>query len=317
MEPVDSAVEPSGRRGARHADLLPAKLVAKLDRLRLTVRHTLSTRPGQTLMPHGSQRSGIELESYRTYTPGDDLRHLDWNAYGRLDQLLIKAFRAEREAPLHLFVDCSASMAFPESDGKVHRAAALAASLAYVSVSNHDPVRVVSLSAALPRAHVASPFCRHRQMMSRLLDFLGEMKPAGETALARGISQAARSHPSAGVAIVLSDFLMPPREYEDGLGELLARGYTVSAIRLLGAGEREPQSLFRRGRIVDAESGAERFVTLSPANLERYHRALGSHLETLRSFCLRAGVAFVIADTAEDLEESLFKQLPAAGTVRT
>src|SRR6185436_8787965 len=117
MEPADSATEPSGRRGARHAVLLPAKLVAKLDRLRLTVRKTLSTRPGQTLMPHGSQRSGIEIESYRTYTPGDDLRHLDWNAYGRLDQLLIKAFRAEREAPLHLFVDCSASMGFPESDG--------------------------------------------------------------------------------------------------------------------------------------------------------------------------------------------------------
>jgi uncharacterized protein (DUF58 family) len=197
------------------------------------------------------------------------------------------------------------------------RAAALAASLAYVSVSNHDPVRIVSLSAALPRTHVASPFCRHRQMMSRLLDFIVEMKPAGETALARGISQAVQNHPTAGVAVVVSDFLMPPREYETALGELLARGYTVSAIRLLGPGEREPETLFRRGRIVDAESGAERFVTLSPANLERYRHALANHLEALRGFCLRAGVAFAVADTAEDLEESLFKQLPAAGTVRT
>lgn len=320
MERADSATESSGERaGSRNGarTLLSPGLVAKLDRLRLTVRRALGTRPGQTPMPHGSQGSGIELESYRTYTPGDDLRHLDWNAYGRLDQLLIKAFRAEREAPLHLFIDCSASMGFPESDDKLGRAAALAASLAYVSVSNHDPVRVVSLSAALPRAYIASPFCRHRQAMARLLDFVDELKPAGETALARGISQAAQSYPTAGVAIVLSDFLMPAREYETALGELLARGYTVSAIRLLGPGERQPETIFRRGRIVDAESGAERFVTLSPANLERYRHALANHLAALRSFCLRAGVAFAVADTAEELEESLFKQLPAAGTLRT
>jgi uncharacterized protein (DUF58 family) len=313
MEHADSATE---RSGNRHAALLPPGLVAKLDRLRLTVRRALGTRPGQTLMPHGSQGSGIELESYRTYAPGDDLRHLDWNAYGRLDQLLIKAFRAEREAPLHLFIDCSASMGFPESDGKMARAAMLAASLAYVSVSNHDPARIVALSAAYPQAHAASPFCRHRQAMSPLLDFLGRLAPVGETALARGVSGALQSHPTAGVAMVLSDFLMPPREYESALGELLARGYTVSAIRLLGAGEREPETLFRRGRIVDAESGAERFITLSPSNLQRYRHALANHLAALRAFCLRAGASFAVADTAEDLEQSLFKHLPAAGTIR-
>jgi uncharacterized protein (DUF58 family) len=192
----------------------------------------------------------------------------------------------------------------------------LAACLAYVSVSNHDPVRIVALGRTFPRAHVASPFSRHRQAMARLLGFLTELKPAGETALARGIQQAAQSSATAGVAIVLSDFLMPEREYETALGELSARGYTVSAIRLLGDGEREPERLFRRGRIVDSETGAERFVTLSPANLDRYRRALTDHTAALRRFCLRAGVSFAVADTAAELEESLFTQLPAAGTMR-
>lgn len=313
---VEASPEQRTRNAASVSAVLTPQFLAKLDRLRLAVRRALGTRPGQTPMPHGSQGSGIELESYRTYAPGDDLRHLDWNAYGRLDQLLIKAFRAEREAPLQIFIDSSASMGFPATDNKLGVAAALAVSLGYMSVSNHDPVRAVSLSGALPRGHGASPLCRHRQTMPRLVDFVAGLTPAGDAALARGLSYALQTQRAAGVAVVLSDFLMPASEYEAALGELLARGHTVSAVRLLGPGEREPESIFRRGRIVDAETGAERFVTLSPANVERYRRALAEHLATLRRFCSRAGVAFAVTDTAADLEQSLFQQLPAAGMVR-
>jgi uncharacterized protein (DUF58 family) len=306
-----------GSAGRRWSQVLTPQYLAKLDRLRLAVRRALGTRPGQTPMPHSSQGTGIELESYRTYTPGDDLRHLDWNAYGRLDQLLIKAFRAEREAPLHVFIDCSASMGFPPADDKLGIAAALAASLAYVSVSNHDPARIVALSSRLPLAHSASPFCRHRQALQRLAEFMTTLRPDGETSLARGVAQALQAQSGAGLAVVLSDFLTAELDYERALGELLARGYTVSAVRLLGPGERQPETLFRRGRIVDAESGAQRFVTLGAGNVERYRAALAEHLESLRRFCSRAGVAFAVVDTAADLEEGLFGQLPAAGLVRT
>src|SRR5436309_2773016 len=109
MEPATSVADASAALSA----VLTPSFLRKLDRLHLTVRRSLSTRPGNTPMPRGSQGSGIELENYKEYGAGDDLRHLDWNAYGRLDQLLIKTFRAEREAPLHIFVDTSASMTVP------------------------------------------------------------------------------------------------------------------------------------------------------------------------------------------------------------
>src|SRR5438034_11847572 len=115
MRPADSGIGP----GAALAAVLTPGFLRKLDRLHLSVRRSLSTRPGNTPMPRGAQGTGIELESYKAYDPGDDLRHLDWNAYGRLDQLLIKTFRAEREAPLHLFVDVSASMGVPVTDNKI------------------------------------------------------------------------------------------------------------------------------------------------------------------------------------------------------
>src|SRR5215468_6380047 len=200
MKPGDSAAEATSVAAALGAVLTPSFL-RKLDRLHLTVRRSLSTRPGNTPMPRGAQGSGIEVESYKGYHPGDDLRHLDWNAYGRLDQLLIKTFRAEREAPLHLFIDASASMGAPASDDKLPFALSLAASLAYVSLRHHDPVRIVALSAALPGLHQPSAFYRHRQALPGMRDFLLQIRPAGEAALAAGITAALRTR-TPGVAIL-------------------------------------------------------------------------------------------------------------------
>jgi uncharacterized protein (DUF58 family) len=295
MEPGASITDAST---AVSAVLTPAFL-RKLDRLHLTVRRSLSTRPGNTPMPRGSQGSGIELENYKAYGAGDDLRHLDWNAYGRLDQLLIKTFRAEREAPLHIFIDVSASMMVPPADGKLGFSIGLAASLAYVSLRNHDPVRVVGLNQALPDLHVASPFFRHRQSLGRLRDFLLQLRPRGGTA--------------PGAAVVLSDFLTEPSVYESALGDLIARRFTVAAVRVIGPSERDPLQLFRRGQLVDTETGQRRFVTLSPENVSRYRQALGEHLGNLQNFCSRCGIVFSVADTAAGLEQTLFRDLPAAG----
>jgi len=301
--------------GAVLAAVLTPGFLRKLDRLHLSVRRSLSTRPGNTPMPRGAQGSGIEIESYKSYDPGDDLRHLDWNAYGRLDQLLIKTFRAEREAPLHIFVDTSASMAAPASDGKVGFALGLAASLAYISLCNNDPVRIVGVGAGLPQLHLASPFFRHRQALQHVRDALLALRPRGDTALATGIAAALRGQRSPGVAVVLSDFLVRPEQYETALGDLVARRFTVAAVRLIGPGERDPAQLFRRAQIIDAESGQQRFITLNAANLERYQAALTAHHERLRAFCHRCGIVLSIADTAAGLEQSLFHDLPPAGLI--
>ncbi len=295
------------------ATVLAPAFLRKLDRLHLTVRRSLSTRPGSTPMPRGAQGSGIELENYKAYGAGDDLRHLDWNAYGRLDQLLIKTFRAEREAPLHLFVDTSASMAAPESDHKFVFSLCLATSLAYISLRRNDPVRVLALGDVWPRGHLGSPVFRHRDVLLRLRDFLVELRPHGGTALGTGIAEALREQRSPGVAVVLSDFLTEPQRYEAALRELVTRRYTVAALRIIGPGERDPATLFRRGRLVDIETGRQRLITLTPDNLGRYRQALALHLEQLQDFCRHCEIAYATIDTAAGLDDALFRALPALG----
>lgn len=306
----------SGSDGAAAlATVLTPAFLRKLDRLHLTVRRSLSTRPGNTPMPRGAQGSGIELENYKSYNPGDDLRHLDWNAYGRLDQLLIKTFRAEREAPVHIFIDLSASMAFPAGDDKLPFALGLAASLAYISLRNADPVRIIGISGDVPHQHLASPFFRHREALPRLRDFLLQLRAAGATVLGKGVVAALRNQRSPGVAIVLSDFLMDSAAYESVLADLAARRFTVAAARIIGPAERNPALLFRRGQLIDAETGRQRFITLRPENLTRYQQALAEHVAHLQAFCNRCGVAFCVADTDAGLEYTLFHDMPEMGVV--
>ncbi len=324
MQPGNSAIEQTPRSAVTSAQaaataldaVLAAPFLRKLDRLRLVVRRSLSTRPGNTPMPRGAQGSGIELESYKAYGPGDDLRHLDWSAYGRLDQLLIKTFRAEREAPLHVFIDVSASMAAPASDGKFAFSVGLATSLAYISLRHHDPVRVIALGTDWPSRHLSSPFFRHRNAVPRLREFVLQLQPHGAAAFADGISAALREHRTAGVAVVLSDFLMEPLAYESALQELVARRFTVAALRVIGPGERDPSTLFRRGRLSDVETGRQRYITLTRDSLARYQQALATHLSHLQAFCNRSEIVHGTADTAAGIEHSLFHDLPRLGLVR-
>src|ERR1700688_5223281 len=90
----------------------------RLDRLVLGVRRARTVRAGQRTIGR-VQGLGIEPENFKEYSEGDDLRFLDWNAFARLDDLLIRTYRAEREIEVTILVDASASMGLPPEDDKL------------------------------------------------------------------------------------------------------------------------------------------------------------------------------------------------------
>lgn len=290
------------------------EVLRKLDRLRLADQHSVTHRPGNTPVARATQTSGLELANHKLYSPGDDLRHLDWNAYGRLDQRLIKTFRAEREAPVHLLIDASASMAVPSADGKLAFAAGLAAGLAYVAMRQNNPVRAVILADGA--ASRLSPLLRHVQRLPDLLRFLGGLEAHGSTRLGDGIEAYLRSTPLPGTAVLLSDFLVEPGIYQTALDRLRGRGYHVLALRVIGPLERDPSTLPRQIRLHDAESGAERLVDLTAAHRARYTRAVDDHLAQLRHWCAARAIGCAVARTGAGLETCLLSDLPRAGLLQ-
>ena len=286
--------------------------VRKLDRLRLDARGGTGARPGNNRVANATQATGLELAKHQPYAPGDDLRYLDWNVYARLDEKLVKTFRAEREAPLHLLLDSSASMGVPFSDGKLVFAAALAASLAYISLRQRDPVRCAALQGS-SRARLLAPLLRHPDRLPLLRSALTTLRAEGPTAFPDGIDAYLRTTRQRGLVVVLSDFLVTPPAYQAGLERLRSSGHAVAAVRLLGPAERQPRAETRRVRIRDAESRRERYVELSAQALRAYAAALEDHTRELRSWCSGRSIALAIADPTSPLEQCLLSELPRAG----
>lgn len=310
MPPNDSTADV----GAALRTVSAPHVLRKLDRLRLVAQHSVTQRPGNTPVAHATQASGLELAAHKAYAPGDDLRYLDWNAYSRLDQRLIKTFRAEREAPLHVLIDASASMAVPAADGKLAFAVGLAAGLAYIALRQSNPVRVVSLGP--DGASRLSPLLRHAQRLPDLLQFLRTIAASGRTRLGEGIDAYGRSVPLAGTVVVLSDFLVEPSVYEGALNLLRGRGCHVLALRVIGPRERDPSTLPRRVRLRDAETDRERLIDLTIAHRARYARAVDEHLAQLKRWCAAHAIGYATADTAAGLESCLLADLPHAGLLQ-
>jgi len=290
-------------------------LLKRLDRLRIRIRAARGHRPGETPIPRTNQPWGVEFESYKDYAPGDDFRYVDWNVVGRLNQLLVKTFIAEREIPFHLFLDTSASMGAPTVDQKFNFATDLVAALSYIVLINNDTLRVVALSSPEKgqQSFRALPFLRHRSQFARVLPFLEALVPAGKTYLRETVRAYIEQTKEPGVALVVSDFLTDRAQYEEALAFLRARGYEVKAIHVLGASELDPSRLFRRGKLHDVEDHGERWITLSQANLRRYHEALQAHMDALQQFCHRHQIVYARVSTANSMTALMTEGLPQAG----
>jgi uncharacterized protein (DUF58 family) len=286
----------------------------RLDRLRINVRGGTGHHPGNNPVASATQDSGLEFAKHRPYLPGDDLRHIDWSALARHDAKLVKTFRAEREAPLHVLVDTSASMATPAADGKLEAAAGIATTLAYISLRNRDPVRIAALDAT--GAHHVAPLLRHPHRLHLIDTGLRAVPATGTTDLEGAVGHYLGSTRLPGIAILISDFLVQRENYQRAMRRLQAAGYTVAALRVLGRQERDPAANTRRIRLYDVEARRERIVDLSSHNRALYRRALQEHTEDLQSWCTGSAIPFCVIDTDAPPGVALTSAMTRAGILR-
>jgi len=290
--------------------LFTSQFLARLETLRIRSRRQfLGSRPGGHLSPR--RGAGLEFADYRHYTPGDDLRYIDWKLYSRTDRFYIKLFQEEEELYTYLFLDLSGSMAYPVSNEKYANARDLTLALAYVVLANEDAVRLHTLSSA--PASQATPFFRGRPRLFDLAAFLSAYQPAGKVetpaVLARHLQTARRP----GKAIWVSDFLFPASVYQAGLNLLRAANFDLAVIQVLGKDEVDPPLMSAGIQMVDSENGATAMVRFDASAKKEYLRRLELHNRTLRSFCHQVGVHHAQFTTGQDLQTFILRELPALG----
>jgi uncharacterized protein (DUF58 family) len=289
--------------------LLDESFLRKLDVLSLAPRRPVH---GQLRGVHRSRRtgSGMVFTDFRPYSAGDDIRHIDWSIYLRLDRLILKLFEEEADLPIYVFVDASASMGFG-TPPKLDYACKTAAALAYVALLNHDRVNLVAFADGIVQT---LPTRRGKNHAPQVFRFLERLNASGQTSLyaaLRGYFGSARAR---GMAIVISDFL-DPEGIEPAFAVLRRCRQTVVAVHVVDAEEREPR-LPEEVVLVDAEDGTANELEITPSLLEAYRQTFASHVREVEAYCRKYGWSYVPAPTQVKLEELMLKQLREQGLLR-
>jgi uncharacterized protein (DUF58 family) len=291
------------------------EVLRKLDGLVLATRRARTQRAGQRIIGR-HQGGGIEPENFREYSPGDDLRFLDWNAYARLDDLTIRTFRAERQLEITIMVDASASMAAPADDDKLGFALTLGAGLAFIGMNENDPVRLAVFAGRRGGSRLeTTPFRRRRETYIDFRPFVTRLKCGGETRISAAVGELIQERRTPGMIIVISDFLVSPGDYEEGLGRLLDAGHEVKALHVMG--DRESTGNYPPGnyRVRDCESGELRDVVFGPTAAEACRRRVAEHAAQLSAFCARRGIMYAPAFGASHLDDIMTREFPRLGVI--
>src|SRR5450432_269070 len=199
--------------------LLEPKFLARLEQLELVSRKIFM---GRMKGERRSKRKGqsVEFADYRNYVVGDDLRHLDWNLYARLDRLFIRLFQEEEDLHFYVLIDNSLSMDFG-SPSKLHCARQIAAALAFIGLVNMDRVVIEVFNDRLTQS---MPAVRGRRSLWRVMDFLQKLESAGPSNLRESLKTFTMKSSGNGIVVLLSD-MMDKAGYEDALRYLVSRNY--------------------------------------------------------------------------------------------
>jgi len=251
--------------------------------------------------------SSVEFSDFREYTPGDDFRRIDWNAYGRFDRLFLRLYMEEREALLNIFCDYSKSMDFGEkSKGVV--ALRIAGILTYLALNNLD--RVV-LNRLHGNAIVPSASYMGRSSFQRALQFLEAGDFAGNTRLAESIKR--KDLKSRGISVVISDFFTTD-SIDDLIKYLAFKKQQIILIQVLSEDELSPQ-LGGQVRLIDSETGEEMNLTITPRLLKAYEIKLKSLQMGIQASAKKYGGVFFNISTSDSLEKIVFEDFAREGIV--
>ena len=280
--------------------LLDPEVIARAESLGLQARFIVE---GYMAGEHKSPYRGFaaEFAQHREYTPGEDIRHIDWKLLGRTDRLYIKQYEQETNFAAHILLDGSASMNY--GSGEVTKLAygkTMAACLAYLVLLQRD---AVSLGIFDSEIRDYAPRSDNRQSIHKLVEMLARFETAMTTNIAQALQETVSKIQRKGIVIVISDFLDDDQGIMKGLQHLRFAGHEIVVFHLLDPHELE----FPFNGLVEFE-GLEDHTRIEtrPADIRRsYLRELEAFCARLRQGCESNQCDYIRVNTGKPLSEVL------------
>lgn len=289
--------------------LFDSTFLSKLEQLYLLARKLFR---GEHRAERRSRQIGSSLEfaDYRNYTSGDDLRSIDWNIYGRLDRLFVKLFEQEQDLHIYFLIDASESMKWLPGDAagrstKFDSARRIAASLAYIGLTNLDRVNVHWFGDSLGDD---LGLTRGRSQFHKILEFLRRGPDlGGQTRLLPTVRTFTQRVKRRGLVFILSDFF-DPAGYEEAFAMLRHSQFEAHLIQILDPAEIRPTATGDL-RLIESESGTALEITASESLLRRYHEEVDAFLTQLENHCTQRGLGYAQARTDVPFEDLVLRVL--------
>ena len=265
---------------------------------------------GRHPSPH--RGSSVEFAEYRKYVPGDDLRRLDWRAFGRSDRFFVKEFEADTNLRCCLVVDTSGSMGFGTVGiSKLEYARRIAGALGHLSLLQGDAVGLACVAGGIIRN---IPPRRNPSHLMAVFDVLEQTQPEGQTQLIPVLHELAETISQRALVVIISDLFVEPEELRSCFQHLRFRRHDAAVFHLL-----DPQETafdFRRPmRFLDMEGGPAIFA--EPSEIaERYQKAIGGYLEGMLQVVRESAVDYHRVSINESYEQLLIRFLVGRTRVR-
>jgi uncharacterized protein (DUF58 family) len=251
---------------------------------------------------HGSS---VEFAEHKEYSPGDEIRHIDWKAYGKFDRYYVKRFEQETELSAYLVLDCSGSMAY-RGDGvsKLEYAAFLAAALSYLLIRQQDRVGLLAFGGdemryVPPRAHA-----NHLHDLLMTVDKVVEEGGRGAISVAVALDRVAElARRRKSLVLVLSDLFDPSPEVVTLLRRLRVMRHDVSVFHILD--DHELELPFQGVTLFESLEDDRRLIADPRSIRSAYLRELDTFLKLIRQGLFEGDVEYQLVRTSQPLERTL------------
>jgi len=284
----------SPQKGYRY---IQPEALAKVARMNLVARSVVE---GFIAGLHRSPFKGfsVEFAEHREYMPGDPVKDIDWQVFGRTDRLYVKQYEEETNLKAHILIDASSSMCYKSDENalsKLEYACHLAACLAYLMIRQQDSVGMICFDSQI-RHHIPSRSTpTHLSLMLRHLETL-KMTTGVETNVSNTFHDVAEFVRRRGLLIILSDLYDDPREVIRGLRHFRFKKHEVILFHILDKWEIDFP--FRKlSDFVDMETNEE--IQVDPRYVrDEYRKEIERFIEGYRRDCSASRVEYVQTDTS-------------------
>jgi len=298
---MQRTISPGALAGARFVDPV---VLARIGNLELVARSVVN---GFINGLHRSPYFGasVDFAEHRGYTPGDDIRRVDWRLFARTDRFYVKEYEADSNANFAVLLDASKSMGFGSRGiTKLEYAKLLAGCLTYLVHRQRDRVGLVVFDEEVVE-HVP-PSAKHMDVVLHVLDRVTPQRPGR---LGPPLKAMAEHFSRRGLLVLISDLYEDPQQVLEAIGPLRFRGHDLIVFHVLDPAEIE-FSYDTASAFQDLETG-EQIPVVPEALAEQYRALIREHSEALSSKCAELRVDYALLNTSTPLDMALFNYLSA------